>query len=45
MRQFIEECLNPSYKIHWLDTIYFDPALINKLQLYIAINDNRLLKI
>jgi len=45
MRQFIEECLKPSYKIHWLDTIYFDPVLINKLQLYIAINDNRLLRI
>lgn len=33
MRQFIEECLTPNYKIHWLDSIYFDPVLLNNIQI------------
>lgn len=55
MRQFIEECLTPNYKIHWLDSIYFDPVLLNNIQtenkpeiiipMYVAISDSRLLRI
>lgn len=45
MRQFIEECLTPLYKIHLLDTIYFDPQILNDIRMYVALNDRRLLKI
>lgn len=45
MRQFIEECLTPNYKIHWLDSIYFEPVLLNNIQMYVAISDSRLLRI
>lgn len=45
MRQFIEECLTPNYKFHWLDSIYFDPVLLNNIQMYVAISDSRLLRI
>lgn len=45
MIEFIEECLKPNYKIHWLESIYFDQKLLNDIQMYIVFNDNRLLRI
>lgn len=45
MMQFIEECLTPIYKIHWLETIHFDPKILFNMRVYIAMNDNRLLKV
>jgi hypothetical protein len=44
MQQFIEECLQPVYKLHCLESIYFDPILVNDIMLFIAMQDNRLLR-
>lgn len=45
MHIFIEECLEPLYRLQSLREIYFDPVLMNDMLLFIAMRDNRLLKV
>lgn len=45
MHTFIEECLEPLYRLQSLREIYFDPVLMNDMLLFIAMRDNRLLKV
>lgn len=45
MMEYIKECLQPIYRIHWLDTIYLDVEHNNSVVTYIACQDNRLLKV
>lgn len=45
MHTFIEECLEPLYRLQSLREIYFDPVLMNGMLLFIAMQDNRLLKV
>lgn len=45
MYTFIEECLEPLHRLQSLREIYFDPVLMNDMLLFIAMQDNRLLKV
>lgn len=45
MHIFIEECLAPLYRLQSLREIHFDPVLMNDMLLFIAMRDNRLLKV
>lgn len=45
MHTFIEECLAPLYRLQSLREIHFDPVLMNDIMLFIAMQDNRLLKV